>query len=122
MLGEGLMKDLMGAFLERMREVESVKGPYLVNGFSLLKIGAIGERAKHGLPVIEPYGTTRKLPTFEDLLFLPAMIATLPVDPKQVNTQVVIGKNTNKPLTLSTPIMPSAMAYGLSVSKNVKIA
>ncbi|GAB6171042.1 FMN-binding glutamate synthase family protein [Paradesulfitobacterium aromaticivorans] len=122
MLGEGLLKDLMGAFLERMREVESVKGPYVVHGFSMLKIGAIGERAKHGLPVMEPYGSSRKLPTFEDLFFLPAMIATLPVDPKQVNTQVVIGKNTNRPLKLSTPIMPSAMAYGLSITREAKIA
>jgi hypothetical protein len=87
MLGEGMIKDLTATFLERMRELESIKGPYAVNGFSLLKIAAIGERAKHGVPLMEPYGTTRKLPSFEELFFIPAMINMLPVDPKQVNTK-----------------------------------
>ena len=72
LLGEGLIQELIGSFLERMREMESIKGPYAVNGFSLLKIGAIGERTKHGMPLIEPYGTTRKLPSFEELFLYPS--------------------------------------------------
>lgn len=121
MLGEGVVKNIIDEMLERMRELETIKSPNLVHGFSLLKIAAIGERAKHGLPVREMYGSTRKLPTFEDLMFVPAMIDVLPVSPNSVNTEVVIGKNTNKPLRISTPIMLSAMAYGLSVNRRTKI-
>ena len=121
MFGEGVLKGIIAEGLERMREIESIKGPHNVFGYSLMKIGEIGERAKHGVPVVELYGSTRKLPTFEELMFLPAMIDKLPIDPKTVNTKVTIGKGRNKPLTLSTPIMLSAMAFGLSVSKDVKI-
>jgi len=121
LLGEGIVKNLIDEMLERMRELESTKSPHLVHGFSLMKIAAIGERAKHGVPVREMYGSTRKLPTFEDLMFVPAMIDVLPVNPSEVNTEVVIGKNTNKPLRISTPIMLSAMAYGLSVNRATKI-
>ena len=77
MLGEGIVKNLIDEMLERMRELESTKSPHLVHGFSLMKIAAIGERAKHGVPVREMYGSTRKLPTFEDLMFVPAMIDVL---------------------------------------------
>lgn len=122
MIGEELIQGAIDKLLDRMREVETIKGPHIVHGFSLMKIAAIGERAKHGMPVMEPYGSTRKIPTFEDLFFLPAMIDKFPVDPKQVKTNVVLGKNAKKPLKLSTPIMPSAMAFGLSVSRNFKIA
>lgn len=121
MLGEGIVKNIIDEMLERMRELETTKSPNLVHGFSLLKIAAIGERAKHGVPVREMYGSTRKLPTFEELMFVPAMIDVLPVNPNQVNTEVVIGKNTKKPLKISTPIMLSAMAYGLSVNRATKI-
>lgn len=121
MLGEGIVQNLIDEMLERMRELETTKSPHLVHGFSLLKIAAIAERAKHGVPVREAYGSTRRLPTFEDLRFIPAMISTLPVDPNQVSTGVLIGKRANKPLRLSTPIMLAAMAYGLSVSKKTKI-
>lgn len=122
MFGESVIKELVQAFLEKLREVESIKGPYVVHGYNMLKIAAIGERAKHGLPVMEPYGSSRKLPTFEELTFLPAMISRLPADPAQVQTETVIGKHAKKPLTIATPVMTSAMAYGLSLSRQAKIA
>ncbi len=121
MLGEGVIQNIIAEGLERMREIESIKGPHNVFGYSLLKIAEIGERAKHGVPVQELYGSTRRLPTFEELMFIPAMIDKLPIEPKTVNTSVTIGKGCNRPLRLSTPIMLSAMAFGISVSKEVKI-
>ncbi len=121
MLGEGIVKNIIDEMFERMRELETTKSPHLVHGFSLMKIAAIGERAKHGVPVREMYGSIRKLPTFEDLMFVPAMIDVLPVNPNTVNTEVVIGKNAKKPLRISTPIMLSAMAYGLSVNRRTKV-
>lgn len=122
MIGENMIQNLIENFLERMREMESIKNPAVVHGFNLLKIGAIGERAKHGLPVMEAYGSSRKIPTFEDLFFIPAMIDKFPIDPNTVRTDIMIGKNSKKPLRLTTPIMPSAMAYGFSVTDKVKLA
>lgn len=121
MLGEGIVKNIIGSTLERMRELESVKNPMVVHGYSTLKVAQIGERAKHGVPVVESYGSTRSIPGFEDLFFLPAMIDKLPIDPKSVMTATIIGKRCKRPLQLSTPIMLSGMAYGLSVTEKVKI-
>lgn len=112
----------MEMFLERMREIESVKAPNMTYGFDLLKIGAIGERAEHGVPVTEIYGTSIKFPYFDELRFVPAMIAKKPVDPLEVNTQVRIGPKAKIPLRLPTPIMATAMAYGISISKEAKKA
>lgn len=122
MIGEELAQKIMEMFLERMREIETIKAPNMIHGFDLMKIGAIGERAEHGVPVTEPYGTSTKFPYFDQLRFVPAMIAKNPVDPKEVNTQVRIGPRAKKPLRLPTPIMASAMAYGLSLSKEAKMA
>lgn len=122
MIGEELAQKIIEMILERMREIESIKAPNIVHGFDLMKIGAIGERAEHGVPVTEPYGTTTKFPYLEQLRFVPAMIAKQPFDPLEVNTQVRIGPKAKKPLRLLTPIMMTAMAYGFSISKNAKLA
>lgn len=122
MIGEELAKKVIESILERMREIESVKAPNMVHGFDLLKIAAIGERAEHGVPVNEVYGTSTKFPYFEELRFVPAMIAKQPVDPNEVNTQVRIGPRAKKPLRLPMPIMATAMSYGLSISKEAKLA
>jgi glutamate synthase domain-containing protein 2 len=122
MIGEELAQKIIEMLLERMREIESVKAPNMIHGFDLMKIGAIGERAEHGVPVTEIYGTSTKFPYLEQLRFVPAMIAKKPFDPLEVNTQTRIGPRAKKPLRLPTPIMVTAMAYGLSISKNAKLA
>lgn len=122
MIGEALIQGLIEKLLERMREVETIKGPQNVHGYSLLRLVAIAERAKHGKPVMEPYGSSREFMGLDDLVFLPAMIDTFPVDPFKVRTKAVIGAKAARPLELETPIMISAMAYGLSVTEATKIA
>lgn len=122
MIGEELAQKIIEMILERMREIESVKAPNMIHGFDLMKIGAIGERAEHGVPVTEIYGTSTKFPYLEQLRFVPAMIAKKPYDPLEVNTQTRIGPRAKKPLRLPTPIMVTGMAYGLSISKNAKLA
>lgn len=122
MIGEALIQGLIEKLLERMREVETIKGPQNVHGYSLLRLAAIAERAKHGKPVMEPYGSSREFMGLDDLVFLPAMIDTFPVDPFKVRTKAVIGAKAARPLELETPIMISAMAYGLSVTEATKIA
>lgn len=122
MIGESLIQEFIEKILERMREVETIKGPHNVHGYSLLRLAAIAERAKHGTPVIEPYGSSRAFMTLDDLVFLPAMIDTFPVDPFRVRTKTIIGAKSAKPLELETPVMISAMAYGISVTEATKVA
>ncbi len=122
MIGETIIQSLTESLIERMREVETIKGPQNVHGYSLLRLAAIAERAKHGMPVIEPYGSSRAFMGLDDLMFLPAMIDRFPVDPFTVNTRTVIGSTSAKPLELQTPIVITAMAYGLSVTEATKIA
>lgn len=122
MLGEGIVKSTIDKLLERMREMETFKGPPVVHGFSMLRLAGIGERAKHGLPLMEAYGSSRTLLGMDDLMFIPAQIDKFPTDHKTVSTRTVIGPSAKKPLVLSTPVMVSAMAFGLSVTKKIKIA
>ncbi len=62
------------------------------------------------------------LPKWEDIQFLPAQLAKRPLlDEEAVITEVVIGKNAKKPLTLAMPIFVSDMSFG-SLSREAKIA
>lgn len=122
LLGEGIVKNVVDMLLERMREMETFKGPPVVHGFSMLRLAGIGERAKHGRPLMEAYGSSRTLLGMDDLMFIPAQIDRFPTDHKTVNTRTVVGVNAKKPLVLSTPIMVSAMGFGLSVTREIKIA
>lgn len=78
--------------------------------------------AKTGNCLSEGKGTTRNFINFDNLVFLPAMIAQFPLLAEEdVNTEVVIGPKANKPMILKTPIMISGMRLG-SLSKEAKIA
>ncbi|NLN19569.1 MAG: hypothetical protein GX162_09885 [Firmicutes bacterium] len=93
-----------------------------MDGFSLLRMYAIGERARTGQPVFGPYGTTRQFLGFDELVLLPAQLARFPLEDYQtVSTRTTIGKNARKPLELATPIMIAGMAYGAALSKRAKV-
>jgi glutamate synthase domain-containing protein 2 len=107
---------------DRLSKMQAAKRLFMVDGFSLLRMGAIGERARTGQPVSEPYGTTRQFSGFDDLMFLPAQLARFPHEDYQtVSTRTTIGKNARRPLELATPIMITGMAYGAALSKRAKV-
>ena len=89
----------------------------------------ISELAKNGLKNFGKHGPSESmgvdrntLPKWEDIQFLPAQLATRPLlDEDEVSTQVVIGKNAKKPLTLDIPIFVSDMSFG-ALSKEAKIS
>ncbi len=60
---------------------------------------------------------------FEDLVFVPAQLAKRPVDyfQENINADITIGRLSNKPLKLKTPILIGAMSFG-ALSKEAKIA
>lgn len=116
---EELMEDILG----RLATMSRIKALPLVDNYSWLKMGAIGERARHGKPVLEPYGSTRNFKNFQELMFIPAQMAKIPLESNApVNIATTIGKNAAKPLKIATPIMISGYGYGVSISKKARVA
>lgn len=91
--------------------------------------GYIRELAKNGLKNVGHHGFSASmgvdrntLPKWSDLQFLPAQLASRPLlDEDPVNTEVVIGRNAQKPLKLAMPLFVSDMSFG-ALSREAKIA
>ncbi len=91
--------------------------------------GYIKELAQNGLKNIGHHGFSASmgvdrttLPQWKDIQFLPAQLASRPLlDHEAVATKIVIGPNTQKPLTLDMPIFVSDMSFG-ALSREAKIA
>ncbi|MBI2874014.1 MAG: FMN-binding glutamate synthase family protein [Firmicutes bacterium] len=80
-------------------------------------------RAQEGMPIRRPLGSPRRFLKFEGLMFSPAQVSRLPLpEDEAVDTSVVLGPNARKPLVLSIPVMLGAMAHGLALSEEAKIA
>ena len=85
--------------------------------------------AKNGLSKFGHHGPSgamgvskTKLPNWDDIQFVTAQLARLPLlDDEPVNTEVVIGPNANKPLKLDIPLFVSDMSFG-ALSEEAKIA
>lgn len=75
----------------------------------------------HG--IVESMGVSRaELPDWDDIQLLTAQLAKPPLlDDAPVGTDVVIGPNAKKPLTLRIPLFVSDMSFG-ALSANAKIA
>ena len=87
-------------------------------------VSEIKYKAQLGKHRIRGCGTPRKLPHFDDLIFLPAQLTRMSIDTyrEDCKTQTVLGARfAKKPLVIETPIMISGMSYG-ALSKEAKIA
>lgn len=87
-------------------------------------ISEIKLKAETGKHRIRGCGSTRKYPTFDDLLVLPSQLSRLSIDTyrEDCRTQTVLGgRFAKKPLVIETPIMISGMSYG-ALSKEAKTA
>jgi len=81
----------------------------------LSRLGHHGSVAAMGVPRDE-------LPLWDDLQFVTAQLATVPLlDEDPVGTEVVIGPNAKKPLTLKIPLLVSDMSFG-ALSEEAKVA
>ncbi len=89
----------------------------------------IRELARNGLKNTGHHGPSASmgvsrvnLPSWDDIQFLPAQLASKPLlDHEEVDTKVIIGPSAAKPLHLDIPIFVSDMSFG-SLSKEAKIA
>jgi nitrite reductase/ring-hydroxylating ferredoxin subunit len=81
----------------------------------------LSKTGHHGLAVAMGVSRT-ELPTWDDIQFITAQLAKPPhLDEVKVGTQVVIGPNAAKPLTLEIPLFVSDMSYG-ALSEEAKVA
>jgi glutamate synthase domain-containing protein 2 len=87
-------------------------------------INEIKQKAVSGKPLIFG-GRSSKWDriSFDDLVFVPAQLATRPVDyyVEGIAAETVIGKSADKPLKLKIPILFSAISFG-AASREAKIA
>lgn len=75
-------------------------------------------RAHSGKPLEKPIGTTKKFPHFDGLMFSPAQLYRRPLDhTAAVQMETVLGRSARRPLTVSMPVLVSAMGYGVALSK-----
>lgn len=70
-----------------------------------------------------PIGGPRKFPFLNKIMFNIAQLETLPT-PREINidTSVVIGPLSQRPLVLKIPILLAGMSYGLALTEAYKIA
>jgi len=81
----------------------------------LEKVGHHGPVAAMGVPRSE-------LPSWDDLQFVTAQLATVPqLDETPVGTELVVGPKAEQPLTLEIPIIVSDMSFG-ALSAEAKVA
>ncbi|MDA1256543.1 MAG: glutamate synthase-related protein [Chloroflexi bacterium] len=81
----------------------------------LKNVGAHGPIAAMGVP-------RGQLPSWDDIQFVTSQLARVPqLDDVQVATELVVGPNAKKPLTLDIPLLVSDMSYG-SLSEEAKVA
>src|SRR5882724_4621386 len=84
----------------------------------------IQQAAEHGLYDIRGLGAKRKLPTFDDLVFLTASASRYPLEgyrEKCVSKTVLGTRFAKKPVELETPVTIAGMSFG-ALSANVKEA
>jgi len=71
---------------------------------------------------LEGKGTTRKFLNMDDLLFMAGQIANPPLlDDEPVSAEVVLGKTSQHPIRLKTPILNAGMSFG-ALSCEAKMA
>lgn len=90
---------------------------------SVQNILEISLRAEFGKIIKRPLGTHKHFNHYDNLMFVPAQMARLPVDPTvPVDMKVTIGPRVEKPLTLPFPLLIAGMGFGVVLSEEAKIA
>lgn len=82
----------------------------------------IQDRAER-FPVVSGRSPNWRRVGFDDLVFVPAQLARRPVDyfVEDIAARTVVGKNSERPVTLETPIVMGAMSFG-ALSREAKTA
>src|SRR5215467_3717199 len=92
--------------------------------FNQHALAYIHRAAEYGLYDIRGLGAKRHLPTFDDLVFLPASASRYPLEGyrEKCSTNTVLGSRfAKRPLALDIPITIAGMSFG-ALSANAKEA
>ena len=110
--------------IEESASTQSATSDSLDSSASEAEMSYIQQIATSGETVIEPAGAQTNLSPWSDILVLAAQLSRQPLTSSQpVNSEVVIGPNAKKPLTLESPLIVSHMSYGaLTGETKVNIA
>lgn len=80
-------------------------------------------RAEEGHMLHRPISSIKSWPTLDPITFNPVQTSPFPVDREvDIDLSTVIGKRAKKPVHIEIPIMIGGMAYGIALSREVKIA
>lgn len=81
------------------------------------------QRAQAGDILHRPLGSSKKWPHIEPITFLPVQTSPFPIpSEEEVDIKATIGPNAKKPMEIQIPIMISGMAYGISLSEQVRLS
>lgn len=90
---------------------------------TITNILEISLRAQTGKIIKRPLGSAKKFPHYDNLLFVPAQMARLPLEISEpVEMSVSLGPKAKEPLKLEIPLIISGMAYGEALSEEAKKA
>ena len=90
---------------------------------SVQNILEISLRAETGKIIKRPLGSPKPFNHYDNLLFIPAQMVRIPVEPNvPIDTSVTLGPKAQKPLTLPIPLLIGGMGYGVALSEEAKIA
>lgn len=90
---------------------------------SVTNILEMSLRAQYGKIIKRPLGSAKKFPHYDNLLFIPAQMARLPIEiSENIPMKVTLGPKAKEPLTLEIPLIISGMAYGEALSEEARIA
>jgi glutamate synthase domain-containing protein 2 len=83
----------------------------------------IRQKAELGRYVMGAFSTTRRVPNFDDLTFIPCTLSRVPLEGyrERCQTSTVLGTRAANPVVLETPIAISGMSFG-ALSANAKEA
>jgi glutamate synthase domain-containing protein 2 len=121
----------MFIFMFKFRQSVSnlLKKPSLIERITLLKKLTWRDyfesnlRADTGKPLKRPFGTNIHFFRWDQFQFNPVYFSRKPLSSDvPVKTEVIIGPQAKKPITLKVPILVSAMAYGNAISFKAKMA
>lgn len=91
--------------------------------FSALNLLELSLRAENGKVITRPLGSPKHFAGYDNLMFSPRQLTQLSLpESTQIDLSVTIGATAQKPLVIQIPLMIGAMAYGLALSQEAKVA
>jgi glutamate synthase domain-containing protein 2 len=91
--------------------------------FSVINLIEMSLRAQTGKALTRPLGSPKHFLGYDNLMFSPQQMTKLSLpESAEIDMSVTIGNNAEKPMTIKIPLMISAMAYGLALSEEAKLA